>query len=104
MANNLFANVPASCVARTNTTFVEAGFTGSNVAIIYQVGSPLKSYVPGRGINPVTSLTAGKGYYIIPKQDMDMEAYLIPPIPAGGDGSGNAIEWSEGGDVENSEG
>jgi hypothetical protein len=87
MANNLFANTPAACVANTAAeavTFVDAGFTALNCRIIYEVGSPLKSYVPGRPINAVVQFTAGKGYYIIPILDLDMTAYLIPPIVGGG--------------------
>jgi hypothetical protein len=84
MANNLFADVPAAAVARQNVDFSAAGFDTSNTRIIYEVGSPLKSWVPGRAINSISGFTLGKGYYIVPKVDMDKTTYLIPPIPAGG--------------------
>lgn len=84
MANNLFADVPAAAVARQTISFASAGFDTTNTRIIYEVGSPLKSYVPGRAINAVTGFTTGNGYYIVPKLDMDKSAYLIPPIPEGG--------------------
>lgn len=84
MANNLFADVPAAVVAKSTVSFVAAGFTSSNCRIIYEVGSPLKSWVPDRDINAITGFTAGKGYYVVPSADMDMEAILIPPVPTGG--------------------
>lgn len=84
MANNLFADVPAACVAKQTVDFATAGFDSTNTRIIYEVGSPLKSYVPGRAINAVTSFTTGKGYYIVPKLDMDKSSYLAPPLPTGG--------------------
>lgn len=90
MANNLFADVPAAVVATQTISFASAGFDTSNTRIIYEVGSPLKSYVPGRAINAVTSFTTGNGYYIVPKLDMDKTAYLIPPIPSGGGGGGGS--------------
>ena len=88
MANNLFADVPAACVALQTIDFAGAGFDETNTRIIYEVGSPLKSWVPGRSINAVTGFTSDKGYYIVPKADMDMETYLAPPIPAGTGGGG----------------
>lgn len=84
MANNLFADVPAACVAKSTVDFATAGFDSTNTRIIYEVGSPLKSYIPGRAINAVTSFTAGKGYYIVPKLDMDKSSVLAPPLPTGG--------------------
>lgn len=89
MANNLFADVPAAVVATQTISFASAGFDTTNTRIIYEVGSPLKSYVPGRAINAVTGFTLGNGYYIVPKLDMDKSAYLIPPIVGGGGGGGS---------------
>lgn len=86
MANNLFADVPAACVAKQTIDFATAGFDSTNTRIIYEVGSPLKSFVPGRSINAVTGFTTDKGYYIVPKLDMDKTAYLAPPIAGGGGG------------------
>lgn len=91
MANNLFANVPASCVAKQTITFDEIGITELNTAIIYQTGNPLKSYIPGRTINAITGFSEGQGYYIIARQDMDLSSVLIPPVTAV-----NAILWEEG--------
>lgn len=84
MANNLFADVPAACVAKQTIDFATAGFDSTNTRIIYEVGSPLKSFVPGRSINAVTGFTSDKGYYIVPKISMDKTAYLAPPLPTGG--------------------
>jgi hypothetical protein len=88
MANNLFANVPAACVAKSTISFATAGITALNTLIIFEVGSPLKSYVPGRTINSVTGFTADKGYYIVPAADMDLSAILAPPLVTGGGGGG----------------
>jgi hypothetical protein len=85
MANNLFAEVPAACVATQTVSFVAAGFTELNTRVIYEIGNPIKSWKPNRTINAITSFTAGKGYYIIPMADMDKEAYLAPPITEGGE-------------------
>lgn len=81
MANNLFANVPAACVARQTISFASAGFDSSNTNIIYLVGSPIKSFVPGRPINGITGFVEGNGYWIVPKQNMDKTAILCPPVP-----------------------
>jgi hypothetical protein len=86
MPNNLLANVPASVAAKVDISFASAGITAENTRIIFEVGSPLRSYVPGRSINAITEFNAGQGYYIVPKTDMDLSAYLIPPIPAEGEG------------------
>lgn len=86
MANNLFTG-PNAAVAKTDISFVSAGFTTSNCTIIYEVGSPNKSWKPDRGINPISAFTTAKGYYIVMKQAFDAEAILIPPIPEGGGGT-----------------
>jgi hypothetical protein len=87
MANNLFANTPAACVAKQTTSFASAGLDASNINIIYEVGNPLKSWVPDRSINAITGFTADKGYYIVPKIDMDLTTYVAPPLPTGGGGA-----------------
>jgi hypothetical protein len=89
MANNLFANTPAACVAKQTTSFASAGLDASNINIIYEVGNPLKSWVPDRSINAITGFTADKGYYIVPKIDMDLTTYVAPPLPVGGGGGGD---------------
>jgi hypothetical protein len=83
MANNLTANIPAACVAKQTVLFSAiAAIDNTSIAIIYEVGDPLKSYVPGRGINPITGFTIGKGYYIVPKTDLDLSTYLAAPFAA----------------------
>lgn len=84
MANNLVGGAPNAVVAKETVSFATAGITTGNMNIIYEVGNPLKSYDPSRTINGITGFEEGKGYYIVPKVDMDLEAYLIPPIPGGG--------------------
>lgn len=81
MANNLFANVPAACVAKQTISFASAGFNSTNTEIIYVVGSPIKSFVPGRPINGISGFVEGSGYWIVPKISMDKTAILIPPVP-----------------------
>lgn len=80
MANNLFADRPAVAVAKETISFVDAGVTALNIRIIYKVAAVLRSYVPGRPINAVTEFEEGQGYYIIPKQDIDFSAILVPPL------------------------
>lgn len=87
MPNNLFANVPAACVAKQTLDFATAGLDVDNTRIIYEVGSPLRSWVPGRAINAITGFTENKGYYVIPKLDMDKSDVLAPPSDVGGGGA-----------------
>lgn len=95
MANNLFAGVPHSGTGLQAKAFSQIPeITSANIAIIFKVGSPLKSYIPGRGINAITGFELEAGYYIIPKVDLDLTAYITPPLPSGG--TGNAILWETG--------
>lgn len=80
MANNIKGNAPNAIVAHTTASFTAAGITSVNTEIIYLVDDPLKSYVPGRAINGISGFVAGKGYYMVAKVDMDLEAYVVPPI------------------------
>jgi hypothetical protein len=80
MPNNVFANTPGILVATEDISFVAAGLTPSNTHIIYKVGSPLKSYIPGRTINSITGFESGAGYYMIPKINMDLTLFAIPPL------------------------
>jgi hypothetical protein len=94
MANNLFAGTPHSGTGLQEKAFsLIPEITTASIAIIYKVGSPLRSYVPGRSINAINKFEANGGYYIIPKQNLDLTAYITPPLPTGSD---NAIEWEEG--------
>jgi hypothetical protein len=86
MANNLFGNIPAACVSKSTIAFSSAGLDVTNINIIFEVGSPLKSWKPERTINAVTGFTADKGYYIVPKVDLDLTAILVPPLAGGGGG------------------
>jgi len=81
MANNIFSGYPNVAIARQTISFESLSFTSSNIVIIYEVGEATKSYKPGNEINPITGFTEGKGYWIVSKVNMDLEDYLIPPIP-----------------------
>jgi lysophospholipase L1-like esterase len=81
MANNLRANIPAIVVCTVTTTFVAAGINTGNMSIIYLVDDGLVSYKPNRLINGITRFEAGKGYYLVPKVDLDFTAFLAPPLP-----------------------
>lgn len=85
MANNI-AIGPNAMVATQTIAFasVSPAITISNISIIYKVADPLQSYVPGRSINAITGFEEGIGYYINAVAAMDLEDYLIPPIPEGG--------------------
>jgi len=80
MPNNLFANGPYAVVAKQTISFADAGVTVLNMNIIYLVDGVLKSYMPGRSINAINGFETGKGYYVVPKQDLDFSAWVIPPI------------------------
>jgi hypothetical protein len=81
MAVNIIGGQPNVATAIQTIPFNELGINSTNTAIIYVIGSALKSYMPGRGINGITGFEIGKGYYIIAKQDIDLESVLVPPIP-----------------------
>lgn len=80
MANNIFGERPNVVVAKQTISFASAGFTESNLRIIYLVGDAMQSFDPSRLINGISGFEAGKGYYIIPKIDMDITAIAVPPI------------------------
>jgi hypothetical protein len=81
MANNLFLN-------RANAVVCKAGvpaasiFTSGNLHIAYRIDNAMASYVPDRLINGFTTFEVGKGYYIIPKVDLDYTAYFVAPLQA----------------------
>lgn len=80
MANNIKGNAPNAVVAKTTVSFVDAGINATNTEVVYMVDNPLLSYVPGRAINGISGFVANKGYYIVAKVDMDLTAYLVPPL------------------------
>jgi hypothetical protein len=83
MANNVFADKPAAIVAKSSISFASAGLNDlAKVRIIYEVGDPLKSFVPGRAINAITGFTQDKGYYMVPAADLDLSAIVAPPLDA----------------------
>lgn len=70
--------MPFSGTAATASSFAAIpAITVDSVAIIFKVGSPLKSYVPGRSINAISGFEKGAGYYIVPKTDLDLTDYFI---------------------------
>lgn len=76
--NNLFANTPFSGTAFKDALFADIpAISSTSIGIIFRVGSPLKSYIPGRAINGITGFEKGKGYYIMPKTDLDLETYFL---------------------------
>src|SRR3954470_22302036 len=83
MANNIFGERPNVVVAKQTISFASAGFTESNLRIIYLVGDVMQSYDPSRVINGISGFEAGKGYYVIPKIDMDITTIAVPPVSTG---------------------
>lgn len=83
MANNIVGGAPNAIVAKATVAFSAAGITSTNTEIIYLVGNPLKSYVPGRPINGISGFESGKGYYMVAKQDMDLTSHVVPPVTGG---------------------
>lgn len=90
MAINVYgstAGKPNGVTALADATFIDAGITAGNTAIIYEVSPTLGSYVsyvPGRTINHITEFVNGKSYIIQALADMDLTAYVGPPFPEGG--------------------
>lgn len=82
MANNIVGGAPNAVVCKQTVSFVTAGINNTNTEIIYLVDDPLKSYVPGRAINGISGFEENKGYYFVAKIDMDLTAYLVPPLDA----------------------
>jgi hypothetical protein len=81
MPSNLLANTPFSGTASENALFSDIPeITTASIAIIFRVGSPLKSFVPGRAINSITGFEKGAGYYIVPKQDTDLNRYFLKQL------------------------
>lgn len=80
MAFNLFSGIPATVVAKQTISFEDAGLDNSNVHIVYEIGNPIKSWVPDRAINSVLTFTEDRGYYIVPKIDLDLTSILAPPL------------------------
>jgi hypothetical protein len=91
---NLFANTPAACVAKQNVLFADAGFDASNTLIIFRVGSPLASWIPGRAINAVNAFEINKGYYIVPKVNMNKSQYVARPFYVMPDDIGYTADYS----------
>lgn len=76
---NIGANL---VIAKIDGLFTSAGITAANTSIIYKVeGDVIVSYSPTRSINAIRSFEANKRYYYIAKEDIDLTAFLIPPIP-----------------------
>jgi hypothetical protein len=80
MANNIFGPGPNAVVSKSTVDFVTAGINSTNTEIIYLVGNPLKSYIPGRAINGITGFEAQKGYYLVAKVNFDIESIVAPPL------------------------
>lgn len=81
------ANIANIVIAKNTATFASMGFTNLNVKAIFEIGEAgLKSWVPGRDINAITGTTAGKGYYIVAIQDIDVSVNF--ETDGGGSGGG----------------
>lgn len=80
MATNIFGGRANSAVARSSKIFSEIPELDSDsVSIIYEIGDTIKSWVPDRGINPLSGFEENKGYYIVAKTDLDLSTILSPP-------------------------
>jgi predicted esterase len=91
MANNIIGNIPNVGIAKATSTFTAMGLNTSNMYIVYEVRSPLYSWNPDRAINAINGIVAGRGYYIIPKIDMDLTTYFAPPLTSAGGGCGPSV-------------
>jgi hypothetical protein len=71
--------IPKILVARDNVPFSSFEGMGDGVALIYKVGTPLKSYRPGRDINGITAFEVNGGYYVIMKWFFDFGTAVYSP-------------------------
>jgi K319-like protein len=70
---------PNVAISTATIPFQDAGVTNINTSIVYEIGSVLKSYVPGRTINAITGFITGRGYYIVAKADFDLTNFISTP-------------------------
>lgn len=77
---DLIADVAAVVIARQTIDFATAGLNALNTRIVYEVGSRMRSWKPGRQINAITQFQAGKAYYIVPAETMNKTSILAPPL------------------------
>jgi hypothetical protein len=77
---NVYENEPAIRIGLQAISFAAAGIDSTNIKIIFLVGNPTKSFVPGRSINAITGFEIDKGYYIVPKVNMDLSEIAGPPF------------------------
>lgn len=79
MAINIFGGRANVLIGLVSATIESIGFDDTNVIQIFEVGNSLKSWIPGRPFNPLTTISPDKGYYIYAKIDMDLTDYFAPP-------------------------
>jgi hypothetical protein len=88
MATNIFGNPGGRAnvaIAKVSEDLGEMGFNDGNVLVIYEINNQsnnTKSWRPERDLNSFNSTTAGRGYYIIALQDLDLTEYFFPPVPS----------------------
>lgn len=76
-------------IATTTKSFEDLGFDDSKIFEIIEVGPVFKSWKPGRVINSMTGIIAGRGYWITPKIDFDIApdlALTVQQVVLEGDG------------------
>ena len=81
------------CFAITSATFAELGFDSSNVYWIFEVEEALKSWKPGRTINAINGITAGKRYWLVPKIDFSIPELAFEIQEAILEGTGTIIVY-----------
>lgn len=86
MAINVFGGRRNSIYAKYSMDISALGLTPNNARNIILIDSTIKSFVPGRVINSLTIIEAGKSYILFALVDMDLEQYFYPPFYA---------EWQE---------
>ncbi len=82
MPNNVFAGVPIAVIAIQTASFSSIGLNSSNITVIHRIGNPPQSWIPTRGINPISGFVDGDGYIIYATQNLDLTAYVVPPLPS----------------------
>lgn len=82
MSINIHANTPIAVTALQTIPFTSIGLSGENILIIHRISSVPASWMPSRAFNSFNGFVEGQGYVIYPLVDMDLSAFVAPPIPS----------------------
>lgn len=65
-------------IAKEDKSFVDLGFTDTNIIIVYEVDNVIRSWRPDGEIHPITGVMAGRGYWIKSLGDIESDNFILP--------------------------